>query len=150
MYNTYKKTVGRLESLGSVAVLEDLGSANSASAKFIDGFSQTTRETNRLVEIMDIQDELGIVDSILAAQKDVLTKLQQQISSRGHGEKKTKQQKTDGPVLPEVTAYTPTLRSCSRVQEAIRIVEDNARAVTEMINSAKRVQEDVSWANTRR
>ncbi|KAK3381256.1 hypothetical protein B0H63DRAFT_475184 [Podospora didyma] len=136
MYTTYKNMV---------EFLENLGSAASSSSKLIDGFSQITRETNRLVEIMDIQDELGIVDSILATQKDVLQKLMQHIPKKGRGERKAKPQKTEGPTPAKETTVTQTaaLRDSSRIQEAIHIVEDNIRAVAEMIGSAKRVQEDL-------
>jgi len=137
MYNKYKDLVQRLKELGPLI---------STSNKLIDGFSQITRETNRLVEIMDIQDELGIVDSVLATQKDVLQKLLQQIHKKGRGDRKAKTQKGDGSATAKDAIQTAALRDPARIQEAVRIVEDNIRAVAEMIGSAKRVQDDVGRA----
>ncbi|KAK0730919.1 hypothetical protein B0H67DRAFT_475130 [Lasiosphaeris hirsuta] len=131
MYTKYKQTVKFLEALGPAAF---------SNEKHIDTFSQVTNETKRLVEIMDIQDELSIVDSVLVTQKNVLQMLIQQMHKRSDSDKKSKQ-KIDATMLS-------ALRDSSRIQEAIRVVENNISSVAEMIGSAKRVQEDVTLLPT--
>ncbi|KAK3362425.1 hypothetical protein B0T25DRAFT_6339 [Lasiosphaeria hispida] len=126
MYTKYKQTVKFLEALGPAAF---------SNEKQIDTFSQVTNETKRLVEIMDVQDELSIVDSVLVTQKNVLQMLIQQMHKRSDSDKKSKQ-KIDAIMLS-------ALRDSSRIQEAIRVVENNISSVAEMISSAKRVQEDL-------
>jgi len=134
MYTEYKKTVRLLDALGSAAL---------SHGKTIDTFSQITEETTRLVEIMDIQDELGIVDSVLKTQKMVLQNLGQEIQKRASGnEKKAKFQKASLSEQIEDSTHT-TLGDSSHIQEAIRIVDDNINSVDEMTKSAKRVQDDV-------
>ena len=117
MYKKYKEAVESIESTKSGA----LSSSDNSS----EVFSQITEETNHLVEIMDVQDELEIVKTVLTAQQDVLQKL---ISK--HMPKWARSQKADA----------------SRVAEAIHMVEENKTSVQEMIISAKGVQEDVSFS----
>jgi len=117
MYKKYKEAVGSIKSTKSGAV--------SSSDNSPEVFSQITEETNHLVEIMDVQDELEIVKTVLTAQQDVLQKL---ISK--HMPKWARSQKADA----------------SRVPEAIHMVEENKSSVQEMIISAKGVQEDVSFS----
>lgn len=136
MYMKYKQTVKFLEALGPAAL---------SNEKHIDTFSQVTNETNRLVEIMDIQDELKIVDSVLATQKTVLQMLEKQIRTHKRGlddERGLSAKKPES--MNETHGIQTALRNSMCVQEAVRIVEDHISSVAEMINSAKRVQEDVS------
>ncbi|KAK5657426.1 hypothetical protein OQA88_2998 [Cercophora sp. LCS_1] len=114
MYKKYKKAVGSIEPTKPGAV--------SSSDQSSEVFSQITEETNHLVEIMDVQDELEIVKTVLNAQKDVLQKL---ISK--HMPRWATSQKTDA----------------SRVPEAIHMVEENKASVQEMMTSARGVQEDL-------
>lgn len=74
-YAKYRKAVTCLEELKKRGLLRTL------SQRYTDTFSQITEETNRLVEIMDIQDELSIVESVLQVQKNVLRKLIERIYS---------------------------------------------------------------------
>jgi len=113
MYSKYKQAVEDLEWKYSSGFADD----SKGLAEISKVFSQITEETNNLVEIMDIQDELEIVDSVLTVQQSVLRKLMQQM-----------------PKWAKVQ---------SRVPEAIHILEENKTSVQEMISSAKRVQEDV-------
>ncbi len=91
---------------------------------------------------MDIQDELNIVDSVLLTQKKVLQKLVQQIQVH----KRSRPQKAPGETgVGQAREHLGTaLRDHTRIQEAIQIIDDNRASVAEMINSARRVQEDVS------
>jgi len=113
MYSKYKQAVEDLEWMYYSGSADDSRRLAVLSRRF----SQITEETNNLVEIMDIQDELEIVDSVLTVQQSVLRKLMQQM-----------------PKWAKVQ---------SRVPEAIHILEENKASVQEMIISAKRVQEDV-------
>lgn len=76
-YAEYRKAVTCLERLKSRGLLRTL------SQRYTDTFSQITEETNRLVEIMDIQDELSIVESVLLVQKNVLNKFIQRVHTKG-------------------------------------------------------------------
>ncbi|KAK1759132.1 hypothetical protein QBC47DRAFT_397946 [Echria macrotheca] len=141
MYTSYKQTVKFLEALGPAAL---------SNEKKIDTFSQVTNETNRLVEIMDIQDELKIIDSVLAMQKNVLQTLAQQITGQkrvGVPEGAEKPSATNKPESNREKEHKPVpataVRDPTCVYEAIGIVEDQIRSVAEMVNSAKRVQEDL-------
>jgi hypothetical protein len=51
----------------------------------IDTFSQISRESTQLIEIIDIRDELEIIRSVLTAQKKVLKQLRDVIRSQGRG-----------------------------------------------------------------
>jgi len=119
MYTQYKRTVKFLEALGPAAL---------SNEKKIDTFSQVTDETNRLVEIMDIQDELKIVESVLMTQKKVLQMLEKQIRMSKKGSS---------------TALRETGAGIC-VAEALKVVDDQIKSVSEMETSAQRVQEDVS------
>ena len=143
MYAAYKQTVKFLEALGPAAI---------SNEKKIDTSSQVTNETNKLVEIMDIQYELKIIDSVLATQKNVLHTLVQQMLAQKRagapqgGDKLSTASKTDPNATKKsgIAAPLTALRDSACVQEAMGIVEDQIRSVAEMVNSAKRVQEDVS------
>ncbi|RYP70945.1 hypothetical protein DL770_008179 [Monosporascus sp. CRB-9-2] len=133
LYKEYSRKVAELENLGSYALQNE---------SLIDSFSQIKQETDSLREIMDIQDELSIVDSILATQKVTLETLKRDVLGRGDGGKPAKPSKLDSNEDAPETAKTATPDS-SCVQQAVRIVEANIKAVLEMKNSASRVQVDL-------
>ncbi|RYP13610.1 hypothetical protein DL765_006811 [Monosporascus sp. GIB2] len=133
LYQQYSKKVSELEKHGSSALKKE---------NLIDSFSQIKQETDRLREIMDIQDELSIVDSILATQKVTLETLRRDVLGRGDGGKPAKAPKPDSNEDDPETAKTATPDS-SCVQQAVRIVEANIKSVLEMKNSASRVQADL-------
>ncbi|RYP50349.1 hypothetical protein DL768_004114 [Monosporascus sp. mg162] len=133
LYKEYSRKVAELETLGSHALRNE---------NLIDSFSQIKRETDSLREIMDVQDELSIVESILAIQKVTLETLEWEILGRGDGGKPTKPLKLDSNEGAPETAKTATPHS-SCVQQAVRIVEANIKSVLEMKNSASRVQVDL-------
>ncbi|RYP10646.1 hypothetical protein DL764_000530 [Monosporascus ibericus] len=133
LYKEYSRKVAELENLGSYALQNE---------NLIDSFSQIKQETDRLREIMDIQDELSIVDSILATQKVTLETLKRDILGRGDGSKPAKFLKPDSNEDSLETAKTATPGS-SCVQHAVRIVEANIKSVLEMKNSASKVQADL-------
>ncbi|KAK5658057.1 hypothetical protein OQA88_2613 [Cercophora sp. LCS_1] len=89
-------------------------------------FSRITEETNKTVEIMDIQDELKIVDSVLEVQEKVLQDLENQVTENDWLKK-------------DPTAFGDPLR----IREASKIVGENRKRISGMIDSAKRVQEDL-------
>ncbi|KAK3389994.1 hypothetical protein B0H63DRAFT_106267 [Podospora didyma] len=107
----------------------------------IDKFSQISEEMYQLVEIVDIQDELAIINSVLTAQKSVLRDL------RDHVCCERKPSSTDPPnsiyVMKDQSPPTVAIRKTA-VDDSIRIVDENIRAVKEMAESAKRVHTDVS------
>ncbi|KAK3349281.1 hypothetical protein B0T25DRAFT_238246 [Lasiosphaeria hispida] len=125
-YEIYKDAVTQLQKLKDSRRLRTLGQ------QYTETFSQITEETNRLVEVMDIQDELSIVDSVLKAQKTVLQKLVQKI-----GSKKAKKPDAAG------HAKEIALQDAARVLEVIQIVDENISNVKEMGMSAKKVQDDL-------
>ncbi|RYP77399.1 hypothetical protein DL771_001194 [Monosporascus sp. 5C6A] len=133
LYKEYSKKVAELENLGSRALKDE---------NLIDSFSQIRRETDKLREIMDIQDELSIVNSILATQKVTLETLKRDVLGKGDGSKPAKPPKLDGSEDAPETAKTATPGS-SCVQHALRIVEANIKSVSEMKSSASRVQADL-------
>lgn len=50
----------------------------------IDSFSRISVESKQLVEIIDIQDELGIIKSVLTTQREVLKELRNHIAHAAH------------------------------------------------------------------
>lgn len=117
MYRDYKRAVKFLKTLGRAAL---------SAERYIDIFSEVTDETERLIEIMDIQDELKIVNSVLVAQSAVLQALAEQIRRNPSNESRT------------------ALRDAVCVRDAVRVVEDQILSVKEMADWARRVQDDVS------
>ncbi|KAK0716273.1 hypothetical protein B0H67DRAFT_260560 [Lasiosphaeris hirsuta] len=128
-YADYENAVKELER-------KEQGEETSMSTRdYTDTFSRITTETNRLVEIMDIQDELNIVDSVLLTQETVLESLVEHIKDVVT----SNSSKTSGDGSKTKTALDyPT-----HIQEAIQIVKQNRRSVADMVTSAKRVQDDL-------
>ncbi|KAM7219083.1 hypothetical protein V8F06_005521 [Rhypophila decipiens] len=115
----------------------------------IDSFSRISEESKQLVEIIDIQDELGIIKSVLTTQREVLKELRNHIATTTH---------SHGTVTPQTASAAHTaaiaaamgkhhgstvLKSTRVVDDAIRVVEDHILRVKEMNESAKRVQADL-------
>lgn len=138
----------------------------------IDSFSRISIESRQLVEIIDIQDELNIIKSVLQTQKEVLKDLQNRIrpqdnkgqptgggsgvDNRSVGRetdrdtpastsgKGSQNRDRDGGNRERQSAVVTVLKSTRVIDESIRIVEDNIHRVKEMNESAKRVQAEVS------
>ena len=137
----------------------------------IDSFSRISIESRQLVEIIDIQDELNIIKSVLQTQKEVLKDLQNRIrpqdnkgqatggsgvDNRSVGQetdrdspastsgKGSQNRDRDGGNRERQSAVVTVLKSTRVIDESIRIVEDNIHRVKEMNESAKRVQAEVS------
>lgn len=115
----------------------------------IDSFSKISTESNRLVEIIDIRDELDIIKSVLTTQKKVLKQLRDSIRSEGRA---STSENPDGKYSSEVRsdvksskAYGDTAsRNLVAVEDALWIVDDNLTRVKEMDDSATRVHDSVS------
>jgi len=118
MYREYKRAVKFLRTIGRAAL---------SAEKYIDIFSEVTDETERLIEIMDIQDELKIINSVLLAQSAALQMLVEQISES-----------------PSNKARTALRDGASCARDAVKIVKDQILSVREMADWATRVQDDVS------
>ena len=137
----------------------------------IDSFSRISIESRQLVEIIDIQDELNIIKSVLQTQKEVLKDLQNRIrpqdnkgqatggsgvDNRSVGQetdrdspastsgKGSQNRDRDGGNRERQSAVVTALKSTRVIDESIRIVEDNIHRVKEMNESAKRIQAEVS------
>jgi hypothetical protein len=135
-------------------------------AKRIEKLFRLSKETKLLVEIMDIQDELNMVKSVLMQQKDVLKKLlrlypsqedkedesqsrdkekelllKEQDESQSWDKGKEKEQ-TGKHVHPEHPSPT-ILKDRALAHENISIVDNNIRIVAEMIDYAQKVQDEV-------
>ncbi|KAM7187525.1 hypothetical protein V8F33_011172 [Rhypophila sp. PSN 637] len=65
----------------------------------IDSFSRISEESKQLVEIIDIQDELGIIKSVLTTQREVLKELRNHIAQTTH---------SHGTVTPQTTSAAHT------------------------------------------
>ena len=107
----------------------------------IDKFSQISEEMYQLVEIVDIQDELAIIASVLTVQKSVLNDLREHICC---DRKPSSTNPTNNIfTMKDQSPSTVAIRKTA-VDDSIRIVDDNIRAIKEMAESAKRVHADVS------
>ncbi|KAK4194328.1 hypothetical protein QBC40DRAFT_188426 [Triangularia verruculosa] len=112
----------------------------------IDSFSRISDESRQLVEIIDIQDELGIIKSILTTQLKVLEEFQGHIRprKRSGGSKEHYDEDEDQGTRADKRSHHGTgLKNARVVDEAIRIVEDNLIRVSEMDESAKRVEAEL-------
>lgn len=115
----------------------------------IDSFSKISTESKRLVEIIDIRDELDIIKSVLTTQKKVLKQLRDAVRSEG---RTSTSENPDGRYPSEVKsdfktskAYGDTaFRNLVAVEDALWIVDDNLTRVKEMDDSATRVHDSVS------
>jgi len=117
----------------------------------IDSFSKVSNETRQLVEIVDIQDELDIIKSVLTTQKKVLEQLKGVVSSPDRPHPSADNPRESKPPRPAVEASAPgktpgntAFKSARAVDQALRIVKDNIARVEEMTNSAKRIPDGVS------
>ncbi|KAK0713751.1 hypothetical protein B0T26DRAFT_873806 [Lasiosphaeria miniovina] len=99
----------------------------------IDSFSKISKEMYQLVEIIDIQDELAIINSVLAIQRSVLKDLRDHFCSE---DKPKTDPESNRP--PSTVAITKGV-----VDESIRIVDENIRGAKEMTESARRVHQDL-------
>ncbi|KAK0643778.1 hypothetical protein B0T16DRAFT_188724 [Cercophora newfieldiana] len=114
----------------------------------IDSFSKISTESKRLVEIIDIRDELDIIKSVLTTQKKVLKQLRDTIRSEGRS---STSENPDGKYSPESKsdvksnkAYGDTaFRNTVAVEDALWIVDDNLTRVKEMDDSATRVHDSL-------
>ena len=114
----------------------------------IDSFSKISKESRQLVEIIDIQDELDIIKSVLTTQKKVLKQLRDILRPDGasttSGSLGTTETSAAVSLLNTGGSTSSTaFRNSREVEEAIRLVEDNLLRVDEMNNSAKRVHDEV-------
>ncbi|KAK4677382.1 hypothetical protein QC764_405710 [Podospora pseudoanserina] len=112
----------------------------------IDSFSRISDESRQLVEIIDIQDELGIIKSILTTQLKVLEEFQGHLRPRKRSGGTKEHYDEDGDQHDEVhkkSHHGTGLKNARVVDEAIRIVEDNLIRVQEMDESAKRVEAEL-------
>lgn len=129
------RTYAKYENAVKILERKERGEDTSVSTRdYTDIFSRITTETNRLVEIMDIQDELNIVDSVLLAQKTVLERLVQPVNDTTENDEKGG---------PAVKTKETALGASTRIHETIQIVKQNRSSVADMIKSAKRVQDDL-------
>jgi len=103
-------------------------------SEYTEKFSRITEETTRLVEAMDIQDELNIINSILVCQETVLNELLRVVEPANDG--------TGNAVDSDNTTKT-ALGSSTRIREAIQIVKQNKASIKDMLTSAERVQNDL-------
>ena len=114
----------------------------------IDSFSRISDESRQLVEIVDIQDELEIIKSVLNTQKKVLEQLRGVLGpDRPHS---TAANARGANVPTPVDASDSTRSSSSTAfkssrvaDQALRIVKDNIARVEEMSNSARRIPDGV-------
>ncbi|KAK0704602.1 hypothetical protein B0H67DRAFT_557373 [Lasiosphaeris hirsuta] len=110
-----------------------------AHTEHINSFSRVSVESEQLVEINDIQDELRIIFSILAMQMKVLKELRNHIRP---------QKKTEDAVAQIGCSEEDSLGSGHHaalfriVDESIQIVDDNIEKVKEMNESAERVESE--------
>ncbi|KAK0673165.1 hypothetical protein QBC41DRAFT_352872 [Cercophora samala] len=112
----------------------------------IDSFSRISDESRQLVEIIDIQDELGIIKSILTTQLKVLEEFQGLIRPRKRSGGSKEQDDGDGDQhagANKKSHHGTGLKNARVVDEAVRIVEDNLIRVQEMDESAKRVEAEL-------
>jgi len=133
MYKAYQRNVRSLKDLGRKAL---------SNAKLVDSFSKITRETNWLREIMDVQDELSIVEQVLATQKSTLESLAEDVPG-SNGSKTPSNSRDRGSRGSFDNLSQTALLDASCVKQAIRIVEENLKSTREMMSSANRVQGDV-------
>ena len=128
-------------------------------SKKIEELFRLTEETKLLTEIMDIQDELNIVRSILTQQKDVLDKLVRIIhrpeddgasahtaSQRSDGSSMGKKsvQFADPEQGPQAGTQLTVLKNKGLVEVCVGVVEDNLRVVREMTTYARNVQSELN------
>ncbi|KAK5654263.1 hypothetical protein OQA88_7438 [Cercophora sp. LCS_1] len=121
----------------------------------IDSFSKISTESNRLVEIIDIRDELDIIKSVLTTQKKVLKQLRDAVRSEERASSSSTSSTSENPdakcspseVKSDVKAskaYGDTaFRNLVAVEDALWIVDDNLTRVKEMDDSATRVHDSL-------
>jgi hypothetical protein len=114
-------------------------------AKLTDKLFRQYKETDSLVEILDIQDELKTIKSVFSVQKQVLDKFRRRIA----GPKKTFQLSaaralTKSPGKPVNPADEPTYRSSQLAEGNSALVDSNISAVEEMMKYADKLSAEVS------
>ncbi|KAL2270175.1 hypothetical protein VTJ83DRAFT_2359 [Remersonia thermophila] len=128
LYHTFRHTT---------MCLQDDTVSSAERKKHIKFLFSLEQETEILVEIMDIQDELRIVDQILTQQHAVLTKLLQlypKVSDEeaSHDDTPTRPRSSGKSSRPSI------LQNRHLLDETFHIVEDNQRVVADMLVSAQR------------